>query len=198
MSLFDVTLIFFLIMNPIGNLNAYLTLTHGIESKRKTFIVLREMLIALFVMLCFNFLGDTVFDFLGLSETAVKISSGVIIFLVAIKIIFGSGEGLRNHLQEEPFVVPIAIPLVASPSLLAMIMLSAHLTPLLSQTLPAVLIAWFLSFMIFLFAEPIKRVFKTAGLKACEKVIGLVLVLLGVQTICSGIELFWKTQILHA
>lgn len=198
MSLFDITLVFFLIMNPIGNLNAYLTLTHGIETKRKSFIVLREMVIALFVMLVFIFLGDTVFEFLGLSEASVKISSGVILFLVALKIIFGSGEGLRSHLQEEPFVVPIAIPLVASPSLLAMIMLYSHLTSLLSQTLPAVLMAWFLSAVIFLCAEQIKRVFKTTGLKALEKVIGLVLILLGVQTICGGIELFWKTQILHA
>lgn len=199
MSLFDVSLVFFLIMDPVGNLNAFLSLVQGLDKKRKVKIVFRELLIALVIMLGFNFLGDFIFQFLNLSEVAVRIASGIVLLLVAIKIIFGSKDSLRARLpQGEPFIFPLAVPLIAGPALLATIMLYARLEPVASITFAAVLIAWSLSVIIFLLAEPISKFLKSSGLIACEKLIGMVLVMIAVQALLEGVMLFWKVYGAHA
>lgn len=195
MSLFSVALVLFLIMDPIGNISPYLSMVKEIDPKKLKWIVLREMAIALAVMLGFNYLGEYIFNFLGFSETTVRITSGVILFLIAIKILFTSTDSMRANLpQGEPFIFPLAIPLIAGPALLATIMLYAHLEPLQSVMILAILIAWLSSGLILVFAAPIKRVLGENGLMACERLIGMVLVLISVQRLLEGILLFWATQ----
>jgi multiple antibiotic resistance protein len=185
-------------MDPIGNISSYLSLVKELNPKRQNWIILREMLIALLVMLAFNELGEYIFIFLHLSETTVRLSSGVILFLVAIKILFTSTDNPRMNLPEgEPFIFPLAVPLFAGPSLLATIMLYAHLEAYQSIMLSAILIAWLVSIAILLFAHPIKRLLGNNGLKACERLIGMVLVLVAVQRFLEGILLFWATQPHH-
>ena len=153
------------------------------------------MLIALAFMLGFNFLGDYIFNFLDISETTVRISSGVILFLIAIKILFTSPDSMRANLPKgEPFIFPLAIPLIAGPALLATIMLYAHLEPKPSVMIAAILMAWALTSFILFFASPIKKVLGDNGLMACERLIGMVLVLISVQRLLEGILLFWATQ----
>jgi multiple antibiotic resistance protein len=195
MSLFNITLTLLLIMDPIGNLSSYLSLVKELDPKRQNWIIFREMLIALAVMLFFNYLGEYIFNFLGLSETTVRLSSGVILFLIAIKILFTASDSPRANLPKgEPFIFPLAVPLIAGPALMATIMLYAHLEPLQSIMIIAILIAWFLSILIFFFAGPIKRILGNNGLMACERLIGMVLVLMAVQRFLEGILLFWATQ----
>lgn len=153
------------------------------------------MFIALLVMIGFNYLGEYIFTFLDLSETTVRLSSGVILFLIGIKILFTSSDSLRANLPKgEPFIFPLAIPLIAGPGLLATIMLYAHLEPYQSIMLAAILIAWFLSALILFFARPIRRLLRANGLMACERLIGMVMVLIAVQRFLEGILLFWATH----
>ena len=195
MSLFNITVTLFLIMDPIGNLSSYLTLVKELDPKRQKWIVLREMFIALVVMLFFNYLGEYIFNFLDLSETTVRLSSGVILFLIAIKILFMATDSPRANLPKgEPFIFPLAVPLIAGPALMATIMLYAHLEPTQSVMIFAILIAWLLAILIFFFAGPIKRVLGTNGLMACERLIGMVLVLVAIQRFLEGIVLFWSSQ----
>ena len=195
MSLFNVTLVLFLIMDPLGNLTSYLALDKDLDPKRHNWIILREMLIALLVMIGFNYLGEYIFTFLDLSETTVRLSSGVILFLIGIKILFTSSDSLRANLPKgEPFIFPLAIPLIAGPGLLATIMLYAHLEPYQSIMLASILIAWFLSALVLFFARPIRRLLRANGLTACERLIGMVLVLIAVQRFLEGILLFWATH----
>jgi multiple antibiotic resistance protein len=195
MSLFNVTLALFLIMDPVGNLSSYLAMVKELNPKRQYWIICREMLIALAVMIFFNYLGEHIFTILDLSETTVRLSSGVILFLIAIKILFTASDSPRANLPKgEPFIFPLAVPLIAGPALMATIMLYAHLEPLKSIMIMAILIAWFLSILIFYFAGPIKRVLGHNGLMACERLIGMVLVLVAVQRFLEGILLFWATQ----
>lgn len=194
MSLFNITLVLLLIMDPLGNLNSYLSLVNGIPVTRQRYIVIREMLIALFVMMIFNFLGEHIFDFLDLSETTVRLSSGVILFLIGIKILFTSSDNPRAHLPEgEPFIFPLAVPLVAGPALLATIMLYAHLEHTQSIMFGAILIAWAIAVVIFVCAKYIKKVLGQNGLVACERLIGMVLVLISIQRMLEGVILFWTT-----
>ncbi|WP_068468079.1 MarC family protein [Candidatus Protochlamydia phocaeensis] len=195
MSLFNIALALFLIMDPVGNISSYHTLVGGLDSKRQNWIIFREMLIALLVMIGFNYLGEYIFDFLDLSETTVRISSGLILFLIAIKILFTASDSPRANLPKgEPFIFPLAVPLIAGPGLMATIMLYAHLEPYQSIMLSAILIAWLLSVIILFFSNTIKRVLGSNGLMACERLIGMVLVLISVQRLLEGILLFWATQ----
>ena len=195
MSLFNVTLVLFLIMDSIGNLSVYLSMVEKLDKARQYRIIFREMLIALGVMLFFNYLGEYLFGFLGLSETTVRLSSGVILFLIAVKILFTASDSPRSNLPKgEPFIFPLAIPLIAGPALMATIMLYAHLEPLQSVMIIAILIAWFFSVLVFLFAAPIKRLLGANGLMACERLIGMILVLVAVQRFLEGILLFWANQ----
>lgn len=195
MSLFSITLVLFLIMDPIGNLSSYLSLVKELDPKRQNWIVFREMLIALCIMIGFNYLGEYIFNILSLSETTVRLSSGIILFLIAIKILFTSNDSPRANLPKgEPFIFPFAVPLIAGPALMATIMLYAHLEPSYSVMLIAILIAWLLSMTILLFANPIKRILGINGLMASERLIGMVLVLVAVQRFLEGILLFWATQ----
>ena len=195
MTLFGIVLVLVLIMDPLGNLPTFLSLVKEIDPQKLKWIILREMVIALAIMLGFNYLGEYMFNFLDISETTVRITSGVILFLIAIKILFTAPDSVRANLPKgEPFVFPLAVPLIAGPALLATIMLFAHLEPIQSVMLIAILIAWLIAVFILLFATPIKKILGNNGLLACERLIGMVLVLLSVQRLLEGILLFWATQ----
>ena len=198
MSLFSIALVLILIMDPIGNISPYLSMVKELDPKSQKQTIMREMLIALAVMLGFNYLGEYLFNFLDISETTVRITSGVILFLIAIKILFPASDSVRANLPKgEPFIFPLAIPLIAGPALMATIMLYAHLEPLQSVMIFAILIAWLVCVIILFFAGPIKKILGNNGLMACERLIGMVLVLMAVQRLLEGILLFWSTQPNH-
>ncbi len=192
MCLLSAAMIFLLIMDPLGNLNSYLSLVKELDPKRQKLIIFREMIIALLAMLFFNYLGEHIFYIFELSETTVRLTVGVILFLIAIKILFTAPDSPRANLPKgEPVIFPLAIPLIAGPALLATIMLYAHLEPVQSITIFAILIAWAISAVILYFAQPIKRVLKQNGLMAIERLIGMILVLIAVQAFMEGILSFW-------
>jgi multiple antibiotic resistance protein len=193
MSFFNLIIILFLIMDPIGNISSFIDQLKEIAPPKRKMVILREMLIALAVMVVFNFLGELIFQVINVSETTVRISSGVILFLISIKILFPSTDSLRANLPPgEPFVSPLAIPLIAGPSLLATIMLFAKLT---SQTylLGAILIAWLLAVGTLLAGPLLQRFLGNNGLIACERLMGMLLAMLAIQRFLEGIQQFVKS-----
>lgn len=192
-SIFSIALMLFLIIDPVGNIASYLTLMSDVDPKRRNLVLVREMGIALVLMLLANFLGEYIFDLLGISKTTVFLASGVILFLIAIKILFPTQDSFRANLPKgEPFIVPLAIPLTAGPSLLATIMLYASLEPS-DLMMVAAIFAALIAATLVLFAAPVlKRLLRTNGLLALEKLMGMVLVLLAVQRLAEGIQLFLK------
>lgn len=195
MSLLSIAFTLLLIMDPIGNIPCYLNLVKELRPARQHWVVIREMLIALVAMIAFNYLGEYIFNFLDISETTVRLTSGVILFLIAIKILFTSRDSIRANLPKgEPFIFPLAIPLIAGPALLATIMLYASLEPYESVMLAAILIAWFISVVILYFAPTIKRVLTPNGLMATERLIGMILVIMAIQRFLEGILQFWSTH----
>lgn len=195
MTFANITLILFLIMDPIGNIAPFLTLVKELDPKRQKWIIWREMLIALSVMIGFNLIGSYLFKFLDLSESTVYLASGMILFLIAIRILFPSETNLRTKLPSgEPFIFPFAVPLIAGPGVLATIMLYSDAIDAEKIMLGAILISWLASVMILYFAAPIKKLLGSNGLIAAERLIGMVLVLLSVQRILQGIIVFWTEQ----
>lgn len=191
LSLFSLTIILFFIMDPIGNIAAYLTLMKTVPAKKRKWVLLREMAIAFAAMILFNYLGEYIFSLLAISEVTVRLASGVILFLIAIKILFPTSDSLRAHLPSgEPFIVPLAIPLVAGPSLLATIMLFARLEQTGFVMLGAIILSTIATILVFLAAPLLFRFLGNNGLLALEKLTGMVLVLLGIQRFAEGIQQF--------
>lgn len=195
MTLFNLAFMLFLIMDPIGNVSSFLSLVKEIPPKRQLWIVIREMLIALFFMLLFNEIGEYIFNILQISDPVIRLSSGLILFLVAIKILFPSVDSPRANLpQGEPFVIPLAIPLIAGPALLATIMLYAHDTDSELLMIGAIFAAWIAASIVLLASPFLKRVLGNNGLMACERLMGMILVLLAIQRFAEGVQLFIKSN----
>lgn len=193
MSLFSITVVLFLIMDPIGNVSSFLKLMQDIPPARQNWIILREMGIALLAMLLFNFIGEYIFQMLNIDEITVRLTSGLILFLFALKILFPSIDSPRLNLPKgEPFIIPLAIPLVAGPSLLATIMLYSHMETCEPLMLSAILLAWLAS-LIVLFCSPfLKKMMGNNGLMAAERLMAMILILIAIQRFFEGIEQFVK------
>lgn len=191
MSIITLTVIMLLLMDPLGNLTYYLDMVEGIPQARRRIIVIREMTFALLAVLLFYLIGEFVLSTLKISEPALRITSGLILFLIALKILFPSQDSLRANLPKgEPFVTPLAIPLIAGPALLATVMLFAITEKEQLTLLGGVFIAWIIATAILFFATPINRILGQSGLNALERMMGMVLIMLSIQRTLEGIQTF--------
>ncbi|WP_455818353.1 YhgN family NAAT transporter [Pseudomonas cerasi] len=189
------TILLLLIMDPLGNLPIFMSVLKHLEPKRRRRVLIREMLIALLIMLLFLFAGEKILAFLNLRTETVSISGGIILFLIAIKMIFPSQENSSTGLSagEEPFLVPLAIPLVAGPSLLATLMLLSHQYPNnMGHLVGALLIAWGLTVLILLLSGLFLRLLGDKGVNALERLMGLILIMLATQMFLDGIRVYLK------
>lgn len=191
MSLLAITLVLFIIMDPVGNIASYLHMVKNLTPQKQRYVLVREMLIALCAMIAVYFLAEFIFKYVEVTETTARLASGAILFIIAIKILFPASNSLRANLpQEEPFVVPLAIPLIAGPALMATILLYANLDHNLWHMLAAIVIAWVAALIVLLSGPLLYRILGNNGLGACEKLIGMVLVMLAIQRFMEGVYLF--------
>ncbi|WEM42380.1 YhgN family NAAT transporter [Photobacterium sp. DA100] len=193
MEIISAAVMLFLIMDPLGNLPVMLSILRHIEPKRRRFIMIRELLIALVILLLFLFGGQKMLNFLHVSTETVSISGGIILFLIAIRMIFPQPGGVTGLAAgEEPFIVPMAIPMIAGPSVLASLLLLSNQGP--GRTMDwviAVLLAWGASFVILMFYEVFNRLLGEKGLKAVERLMGLLLIMISTQMFLDGIRKFF-------
>lgn len=189
-TLWATAITLFLIMDPLGNVPIFLVVLEHVAEHRRRYIILRELIIALIVMLLFLFAGPAMLRTLGISPEAVAIAGGLVLLIIAIRMIFplrGSsvmGDDDEDHV--EPLLVPLAIPLLAGPSLLATLMLRANSGNILQHTLPALLLAWAASAVILLASPFLYRIFGNRGLKAMERLMGMVLICISVQMLLNA------------
>ena len=169
-TLWATAITLFLIMDPLGNVPIFLVVLEHVAEHRRRYIILRELIIALIVMLLFLFAGPAMLRTLGISPEAVAIAGGLVLLIIAIRMIFplrgSSVMGDDDEDNGEPLLVPLAIPLLAGPSLLATLMLRANSGNILQHTLPALLLAWAASAVILLASPFLYRIFGNRGLKA--------------------------------
>ena len=197
-KIFSAATILFLVMDPLGNVPLFLSLLKDIDAKRRRRIILREMLIALVILLIFLFFGQRLLDFLKLQQESVSIAGGIVLFIIAIRMIFPSRGGVMGaQLEGEPFIVPLAIPLIAGPSSLATLILLVRSDPSrMIDWLLALSSAWAVTAIILLSAPFFYRILKQRGLAAIERLMGMLLIMISVQMLLNGIKnylLFLKT-----
>ncbi len=185
-----VTLLF--VMDPLGNIPVFLAILKDVDPQRRQRILARELLIALVVLLLFLWCGGAVLDFLGLRQESISIAGAIILFLIALRMIFPSPHGIMGALPEgEPFIVPLAIPMVAGPSALAISMLLVTSNPgrMLDWTL-ALVGAWAAAAATLMCAPLLLRALGARGLIAVERLMGMILVMISVQMFFQGVQQF--------
>lgn len=191
MTLISAALLLFLVMDPLGNIPLFLTALKNVSPERRLKVIIRELFIALLVMLLFLFSGQAFLSALHISEPALTATGGVILFLIALKMIFPPDHSNHKPTEEEPFIVPLAIPYIAGPSTLATLILIMNNEPnRWADWLIALFAAWFVSGLILMSAGPLAKVLRNRGLIAIERLMGMILVAIAIQMLMNGIALF--------
>jgi multiple antibiotic resistance protein len=148
--------------------------------------------IALLIIIIFNFIGDGLMRFLRVTTDTIQIAGGIILFLLCLKMIFPHAkepEELIPH-DTEPFIVPLAVPLVAGPSVLAAVMIYTRQEENRWIMVGAICIAWAASLAILICSSFIKRILGWRGIIAIERLMGLVLILIAVEMFLRGVHSF--------
>ncbi len=195
MDTLSATLLLLTIMDPLGNVATFVASLRSVPQERRLRVIARELVIALVILIVFLFTGPWLLGLLHLKQEALFISGGIVLFLIAIKMIFP----LSRHDDEiiaEPFIVPLATPMVAGPSVLAtlLVLVSAH-PEQMGRWLIALLVAWSITAAVLLCAPSIARVLKEKGSLAVERLMGMLLVMVAVQMFLNGIEHYLKHQL---
>ena len=187
MTIFATAFSLFLISNALGNLPFYLSLLKDYPPKKQKIILAREMFFALIILLAFGFFGNSILHFLGISEGTIGIAGGILLFIIALTLIFPDSTKAHPMVTtQEPFIVPIAIPgMAGSGSVSAVMLYSANFNTHWTMV-TVILIAWALSFFVILSAPLIKKVCGKQGLIALERFGGLIIALIAVQLIVAG------------
>ena len=190
MTIASAALLLFLILDPLGNIPVFLSLLRGMPARRQRVVLVREMLIALGVLMAFLWGGRYALELIHLRQESVSIAGGIVLFLIGLRMIFPPPEGLMGELPGgEPFIVPMAIPMVAGPSGMAAVMLFGTQEPdrMLDWTL-ALVIAWFGTAAILFSATYLYKVLGMRVLTAIERLMGMLLVAISVQMLMDGVS----------
>ncbi len=182
-------------MDPIGNIPIYLAILQEIDHKRRLWIIFREKIIALFIIIIFAYFGDNFLKALSISHESIFLAGGIVLFIMALKLIFPENGSLLESLaiEGEPLIFPLAIPLVAGPSVLAAVMIYSHQIENSGLLFIAIGIAWIASTIILMGSTFIQKWLGLRGIKALERLMGLILMLIAINMFLKGIVIFQTT-----
>ncbi|NGX55703.1 MAG: hypothetical protein KR126chlam2_01342 [Chlamydiae bacterium] len=193
-NLLHTTLIFWIVLDPFANIPFFAALLKHLDPKRQRKVIWREMLIALGVMFGFFFFGQQFFQLFNISQPSLQITGGVILFIIALQLVFSKTFAHKtDKIPKEPFIVPLAIPSVAGPAILATISLyggGVDGNNLVIFT--AIVLSWLLLLPLVMLASLLKQIFGHRGLIALERLFGYILVLIAVQMALNGFVSVFK------
>ena len=181
-----------LVADPFGNMPLVNAMLGGMDAPRRRFIILRECLIAYGVLLAFMFGGQSVLSLMQLSQTSLSIAGGVILFMIAIRMVFARMTGTFGPgAAGEPFIVPLAIPLIAGPSALATVMFMASRDPgKVGMWAGAITVTLAITTVVLLAGAKLHRWLGEHAMQAIERLMGLILTAIAVEMLLSGIREF--------
>lgn len=196
MTLITVFLTLLLIMDPFGNIPVFLTQLKALAPNRRRLVIVRELVIALAILALFLWFGQALLAGLHLDQASLQISGGVILFLIALKMIFpgdNAASGTAEEVIREPLIVPLAIPLVAGPSSMAyVILLSTQYPDRRWEWLGGLALAWAVSVVVLLMADALARWLGERVITAIERLMGMILTTLAVQMLLDGLRMVWS------
>ncbi len=191
-EIFSTALVLFFIMDPLGNVPVFHAVLGQLEDRRKTQVAARELIFALIVLLAFLYSGEVILSFLGLEQSSLSIAGGVLLFVISLRMVFprrGTAEEIGDG--EDPFIVPLAVPLVAGPSTIAMLLLLSSQSPdRLQEWTIALLLAWAASTAILMAAPLLLKLLGNRGSRALERLMGMILIIMATQMLLNGVRDF--------
>ena len=182
-----------LVLDPLGSLPIFIPIMRDVAPERRRWIALREVGIAFAVLFAFMFFGDAFLRLMRLSERSLEVAGGVILAMVAVRMIFTSGSSVYGIDEgREPFIFPLAVPLLAGPSAMATVLLLASRQPgRLLEWVAALGVAMAVSGIVLLSAGRIRRLLGDSVVAALEKLMGLVLTAIAVEMVLAGLKRYF-------
>ena len=194
MDTLSATLLLLTIMDPLGNVATFVAALRPVPPEKRVRVIARELVFALLILVLFLFAGPWLLGLLHLKQEALFISGGVVLFLIALKMIFPPSRRDSDEQVLEPFIVPLATPMIAGPSVLATLLVLVSTQPEhLWHWFAALMIAWSITAAVLLCSPAIARVLKEKGSMAVERLMGMLLVMVAVQMLLNGIEQYQKS-----
>lgn len=190
MEVLSTTILLFLVLDPVGNIPAFLFVLKNTPEWRHRKIILRELIIALAVLILVLFFGKFILQLLQISRPSLGIAGGIILFLIAVKMVFpATGQIFGQEPESEPFIVPLAIPLIAGPSAMAILMLLMARNPeSWREWFLSLILAWSVSSLILLPADKLMKILGKRVITAFERLMGLVLTAIAVEMFIEGVK----------
>ena len=197
MTILSAALLLFLILDPLGNIPVFLSVLKPLPPKRQRVVLARELLIALGVLMAFLWGGKYALEVMHLRQESVAIAGGIVLFLIGIRMIFPRPEGLMGEIPDgEPFIVPLAIPLVAGPSGMAAVMLMGSNEPSrLGEWSLALILAWIGTSALLFSGTLLYKLLGMRVLTAVERLMGMLLVAISVQMFLDGLSAYLKLPV---
>jgi MarC family membrane protein len=183
-----------LVLDPFGSLPIFISVMRNVAPERRNRVALREALIAFGVLLVFMFGGQWFLAVMRLSERSLEVAGGVILLIIAIRMIFASGGEVyaSDGKPREPFIFPLAVPLLAGPSAMATVLLLASRQPeRITHWIGALTVAMVVSGVVLLLADRIRKWIGGSMVSAIEKLMGLVLTAIAVEMILAGLKRYF-------
>ena len=192
MDLLSAAVLLAIIMDPLGNIPVFHALLAGYPRRRRLWIIARELVIAYVVLVAFLVGGDAVLGFLGLEQPALGIAGGVVLFVIALRMVFPDGPDVQHGTPaEEPFIVPLAMPMIAGPSALAAVLLLVSRDPTRFWAwLGALSAAWGFSAAILLASSLLMEKLGGRALRALQRLTGMLLIMMAVQMLMDGVTAY--------
>ena len=189
-SVFSAAVVLFFVMDPLGNTPLFLSLLKGLPAKRRRYIIVRELFIALAILLAFLFFGQSLLTLLELEQESVTIAGGIVLMIIGLRMVFPTKDGVMGDQSGgEPFIVPLAIPLIAGPSALATLILMVHSDPdAIGKWFSALMFAWGATALVLTAAPFLYGLLKDRGLSALERLMGMLLIMIAVQMLLNGLQ----------
>jgi MarC family membrane protein len=185
------TILLVLITDPVGNIPIFANALKHVPAQRRPRVILREISIAFFLLLTFMFVGEGFLQVMNLSDLALQIGGGVILFLIALRMVFPPPVQAETELLIEPLIVPLAVPSIAGPSALATVLLLVSQQPeKRMEWVAALCVTMLISATVLVSAERIQRLIGTRVVSAIERLMGLVLVSVAIEMLLRGIRTF--------
>jgi multiple antibiotic resistance protein len=181
-----------LVLDPLGNVPTFMALLKNVEPERRRIVLLRECAVATVLLFVFLGVGENFLRLLGLSQSSLGIAGGIILFLIALRMVFESSEKVFGGLpQGEPFIVPLAIPMLAGPSALATVILFTTQHQVSARSaMVAIALAMGVTTTVLLLGSRITRVVGQRGLEAMQRLMGLLLTAIAVEMFLRGLRDF--------
>lgn len=196
MTLVSAMVLLILVMDPLGNVPSFMAVLADVDASKHRRIIFRELCIALGILVTFLFAGGVILRALHVSQPALSIAGGTILFLIALGMIFSIERKLAPlAAQSDPLIVPLAVPLIAGPSAVATVMLLMSQDPSRwLEWLGAVICSWLVVLAVLMLSAFLKRALGDRVLTACQKLMGMILTTIAIQMFMDGVSSFLAAE----